>query len=158
MGGDADANSTVPQRLELKQVLGDALLTEPLDPAARISRIEQDEADPGLVGGLRGRERLLEAEVVELADGGVTGAELLAIDLDVVRTDLSRCQTRGHVQHGLAPGPEVAALRPTSQRALERVAMGVHESRNREPLGHLRIISAWPLALCPLRWQRFRTS
>ena len=26
-----------------------------------------------------------------------------------------------------------------------------------EPLGHLRILSAWPCVLCPLRWQRFRT-
>src|SRR4029077_13504004 len=123
-----------------------------------IGCVKQDEADAGLLGGLRGRDSLFQPEGVGLADSRVAGAELLAVNPYVVLADPFGRQTRGHVQHGLAPGPEVASLRPASQRALERVAMGVHETRNREPLGHLRILSAWPLALCLLRWQRFRTS
>src|SRR5206468_10831449 len=101
---------------------------------------------------------LLEPVVLELPAGRVAGAALLAIAVVVVLADLARGQTASHVQHGVAPGPEIAALGPAAQGPLEHVAMGVHEPREREPLGHLRILSSWPPALCQPRWQRFRTS
>jgi hypothetical protein len=95
---------------------------------------------------------------VELADRRVPAAEHLPIDLDVVLPDLTRGQTGGHVQHRLPPGPEVAALAASAQHPLKRVTVRVHEPRKREPLGHLRILSAWPPALSPLRSQRFPIS
>src|SRR5439155_20528545 len=158
VGGDPDADAPLAQRFELHQVLGDARLPEALDPAATISGVEQDKTDPGFLGGLEGRKALVEPQIVELADRRVAGAELLAIDVYVVLADLARCQSRSHGQHRLAPGPEVAALCSAPQGPLERVAMGVHEPRKREPLGHRRILSAWPPAPSPLRWLRFRTS
>ena len=92
VGGDADANTALAQGLELAQVFGHALLTESLDPTACISRVEQDKGNAGLLGGFSGGERLLEPQVVELADRRVAGAEELPIDVDVVLADLSGCQ------------------------------------------------------------------
>ncbi len=62
------------QRLDLVQVLGGRGLAEALEAAARVGGVEEDEVDPGGLRGLGGRERLLEAEVVELADRGVARA------------------------------------------------------------------------------------
>src|SRR5947208_1747638 len=92
VGGDADPDAPLAQRLELTQVIGRVLLAEALDPAARVGREEQDKSDPGLIGSLGGRKSLLEPEVVELTDRRIAGAELLAIDVEVVLPDLSRCQ------------------------------------------------------------------
>ena len=93
MGGDPDENAAFTQRFELTQVLGNAFLPKSCDPTAAVSRVEQDKSDPRLLGGVRGCERLLEPDVVELADGGIAGAELLPIDVDVVVTDVARCET-----------------------------------------------------------------
>ncbi len=92
---------------------------------------------PVLLGG---GARLVEAEVVELADGGVAGATHLPVDLDVARPDVSRGLTPSEVQHRLPPRPEVAALGAAPERALERVAVRVHEAGQREGLRHARIL------------------
>ena len=77
VGGDADANARAAQLLEASQVLGDRGLAEPVDPAARVGDVEQHELDARLHGRLRGRVRLREPEVVELADGRVARVEHL---------------------------------------------------------------------------------
>jgi hypothetical protein len=151
VGGNADAHAGGPQLLQLREIVGDRLLPEPLDPAAAIGGKQQDELDAGLGCGLDGSLRLGEPEVVELADGRVPGVEHLAINLDVAGANLL-CRQRGRqLEHRLAPAPEVVALVSASQRALERVRMGVHEARQGESLRHLRILPPWPLARFPPR-------
>src|SRR2546430_2181510 len=161
VGADADPDPALAQLLHRREAVakvGLGRLPEALDPPAPVRGVEQDKPDAGFLGCLERSKALVEPEVVEFPDRRVAGAELLAIDVDVVLADLARGQTPSHVQHGLAPRPEIAALGPAAQGPLEPVAMGVHEPREREPLGHLRILSPWPLALCQPRWQRFRTS
>ena len=85
VGGDADADPVGSQLLELAQVRGHRLLPEALDPAARVGDVEEDELDPRLGRGLGRRARLLEPEVVELADRRVAGRAQLAVDVRVAR-------------------------------------------------------------------------
>ena len=85
VGGEADLDAALAEVLDLVQVLVRTRLAEAVEPAARVGDVEEDERDAGRVGGLRGGERLLEAEVVELADRGVAGGAHLAVDLLVAR-------------------------------------------------------------------------
>ena len=106
----------VAQLLELAKVLGDRLLPEAVDAAARVGDVEQHDLDARLGRRLGGGVRLREPEVVELADGRVARVAQLPVDRGVALADTSRCLTPGQVQHGLAPRPEVRALGPAAQR------------------------------------------
>ena len=110
VGREPDACARRGELLHLAEVLGDRPLAEAVDPAAAVGGEEEDELDPGLPRRLDGGMRLGEPDVVELADGRIAGREHLAVGLHVALADVSRGQTPGQVQHGLAPGPEVAAL------------------------------------------------
>ena len=146
--------------LHLAEVLGDRALTEAVDPAAAVGGEKQDELDPGLPRCLDGGMRLGGPDVVELADGRIAGREHLAVGLHVALADVSRGQTPGQVQHGLAPGPEVAALGLAAQGALERVAVRVDEAGEREPGGHratLPLPRRWPRESFRPRSRRSRT-
>ena len=58
MGGEADADAALAERLDLAQVVGGRGLAEAGEPAARVGGVEEDELDPGLSRGLGGGERL----------------------------------------------------------------------------------------------------
>src|SRR4051794_23906666 len=127
VGSDADADPIGSQLFELTQVRGHRLLAEALDPSARVRDVKEDELDLRLGRSLGGRARLLEPEIVELADGGVPGTAELPVDVRVARPHVLRRLTAGELEHRLAPRPEVLALGPSAQRTLEGVAMGVDE-------------------------------
>ena len=80
--------------------------------------------------------RFRNPEVVELADGRVPGGEHLVVALLVGFADELGRLALGLGEHHVAPGPEVAAGRASAQRALERVAVGVHEARNAQRARH----------------------
>ena len=141
VGGDPDVEPARAEVLHLAQVLADAVLPEARQSAALVGRQQQDDADARLVGRFGGSERLVEAEVVELADGGVAGRAQLAVDLDVLAPHDLRRLAPGELEHRLPPRPEVAARRPSAQRSLEGVAMSVDEPREGEAFGHRRILS-----------------
>ena len=136
VGPDADPDACGAQILELREVRSDRLLPEAVDAAARVGDVEEDDLDLRLGGGPDGRVRLGETEVVELADSRPARGAELAVEIGIARADMSWRLTPGHVQHGLAPGPEVPARRALAERALEGVAMGVYEGG----LGHARIL------------------
>ena len=48
MGGDADRDSRLAERLDLGEVRGDGRLTHPLEAAALVGDVEQDDRDPGV--------------------------------------------------------------------------------------------------------------
>ncbi len=98
-----------------------------------------------LLGRLGRRERLVEAEVVELADRRVAGPTQLPVDLDVLTPDELRRLPLRNGQHRLPPAPEVAVPAVSPQSTLERMAVGVDESGQGEGLGHGRILST-PMA------------
>ena len=141
-GATPTAMPVVAQRLELRRGTS---ATESCrkrgDAAAEVAGVEADERDAGLGGGLGGGARLVEPEVVELADRRVAVRAQLAVDLDVLAPDLGDGHRLGERDHLVAPGPEVAAAGAAAERALERVAVGVHEARDRERR-HRRILSA----------------
>ena len=142
VGGEADPDPAFPQVLDLVQVLGRRGLAEAGEPAPRVGGVEEDEGDSGGCRGLGCCERLLEAEVVELADRGVARAAHLAVHLLVVDADaLGRLPVR-ELEHRVAPGPEVAALGAAAERALEGVAVRVDEAGDREPVRHVATLSA----------------
>ena len=85
VGGKADGSPAPAQLLHLAEVLGGARLPEALEPAAGVRDVEQRDRDPGLAGGLDCRVRLVQPEVVELADGRVAGGAHLAVGLGVRR-------------------------------------------------------------------------
>ena len=122
-------------------------------------RREEHELDARLRGGLDGGERLVEAEVVELADGRVAGGEHLAVDLrrsSAGPAPASDAAASSSI--ALAPGPEVAALGAPAQRALEGVAVRVHEARQGRASRPPRVsLHAWPPAPSPRRSRSFRT-
>ena len=136
VGGKADLDAALPEALDLVQVLGHRRLPEALDASTCVRGVQQNEGDVGRVGGFRGGERLHEAEVVELADGGVAGGAHLAVDLLVRCSDPLGILLIREGEHRVAPGPEVAALGAAAERALEGVAVRVDEAGNREPLRH----------------------
>jgi hypothetical protein len=88
VGGDADTQAASTQRLELLEILGDRFLPESLDPAARVRDVEQHDLDLYLGSRLGCAERLLEPEVVELADGRVPRVTKFLIDRDIFVTHL----------------------------------------------------------------------
>ncbi len=141
MGGDRYADPVGAQRFELGQVVGDRALPEPWAPAAQIAGIDADEGDPGRGCGGRGCPRLLEAEIVELPDGGETVRPELAVDLDILLLDLRSCDRFREGDHAVAPGPEVPTGLAAPQGALKGMTMGVDEAGNGEG-GHGRILSA----------------
>jgi CDP-diacylglycerol--glycerol-3-phosphate 3-phosphatidyltransferase len=136
MGRNADARSFGTKLLDLREVGGRRLLAKPLDAPATVGGQQEHELDLRSTGGLDGRLRLREPDVVKLADGRIPGIPHLAEGGLVVEPDPSRGQAAGQLQHGIAPAPEVPALRSPSQRPLERVAVGVHEAGKRKPLRH----------------------
>ena len=138
VGGNADADSRRAQLLEPTQVLRDGLLPEAVDAAAGVGDVEQDAHDLRLGRRLGSCVRFRETEIVELADGGVAGVPELLVDPGIALSDPSGCLTPGQVQHGLAPGPEVGALRSPAQRPLEGVAMRVDKTGELETVRHAR--------------------
>src|SRR2546423_5791675 len=87
VGGQPDVDASRPQILDLAEVLRDGVLPKPREPASLIRREQQDDADAGLLRGVHRGERLVEAEVVELADGRGSGRAQLAVDGGVVPAD-----------------------------------------------------------------------
>jgi CDP-diacylglycerol---glycerol-3-phosphate 3-phosphatidyltransferase len=142
---DADRDAATAELGDLSQVLRHRLLPEAGEAAALVRGEQDDDLDPRLFGGLDGGEGLGEAEVVELADGGVTREPQLAVDLDVLAADELGRLALGFRQHELTPGPEVAALAAAPQRTLESVTVCIDESRQAEAIGHGRILST-PMA------------
>ena len=68
VGCDTDADAVGAQRLQLAQVVGDRLLPETTTAAAEVAGVEAYELDAGFGRCRSGGTRLLEPEVVELAD------------------------------------------------------------------------------------------
>jgi CDP-diacylglycerol--glycerol-3-phosphate 3-phosphatidyltransferase len=140
VGSDAHADSARPQLLDLTEIDGRRLLAEALDPAARVGDVEEDELDLGFRGCIGRGSRLLEPEVMELADCGVPGGTQLPVDVDVLAPHALGRLRRRELEHRLAPRPEVGALGPSAQRPLERMAVRVDESRDPRLLLHARIL------------------
>jgi hypothetical protein len=88
MRRDADAGAAGAQRLELLEIVGDRLLAEALDAAACVRDIEKDDLDAGLRRRLDGGARLVDPEIVELADRRVARVAELRVDLDVLAADV----------------------------------------------------------------------
>ena len=138
VGGDADTGARVPQLLHLLEVGGDRGLPEACEAAARVGGEKKDELDSGRGSSFDGRLRLGKSDVVELADGRVARGPHLPVGVLVGRADPARVQLLGHLEHRLAPGPEVVSLRAAPHRALERMAVRRDESGQRMPVGHPR--------------------
>ncbi len=138
---DADADAGRAKLLEPPQVARDGVVAKPLETAARVCGEQQHELDPRLVRGLDRSVGLGLPHVVELADGGPAGGEQLAIGRGVQLANAVGCERVGLGQHRLAPAPEIAAAGATAQRALERVAVRVHEPGQRQR-AHCRAPSA----------------
>ena len=136
MGGDADGDTGRTQLLHLPQVVGRRGLAEAVQAAAAVRGEKDDERDSRLVGRLGRGECLLEAEVVELADGGVPGGEQLAVDENVLLPYERGRLAAGLGEHLLAPRPEVTAARATAERALECVTVRVDETGQRQRVAH----------------------
>ena len=136
VGGEADSDAVLPQRLQLPEILGGRLLAHPRQAAARVGGEEEDEVDARVGGRFGGRARLLEPEVVELADRRVAGVPHLGVRRRVELAHGRRRLPLGLGEHQLAPGPEVAAAGPTAQRTLKRVRVRVHEARQGERFRH----------------------
>ena len=149
VGGQPDGEPAVAQLLDPAEVIRRRALAKAVEPAARIGGVEKDERDAGRLGRLRGGERLVEAEVVELADGRVAGGAHLAVRALVIGTDAFRGLRIGLGEHRFAPGPEVAALGAAAERALKSVTVCVDEARDRQPLRH-RSIKSVPPASSPI--------
>ena len=120
VGGEPDPDAALLEPLDLVQVFGGRMLPEALQAAAPVGGVEEDEVDARCLRCLRGRERLLEAEVVELADRGVAGGEQLAVHELVVGAHALRRLLVGQGEHRVAPGPEVAACRCAPEVPAER--------------------------------------
>jgi len=142
VGGNADGHAALAQILDLPKVLRRRLLAKARQPTARIGGEQHDDANVRLFRGLDRGERFVEAEVVELADCGVSRRPQLAIHLGVLPAHELRRLALGLGEHELPPGPEISGALPlAAQGPLEPVAVGIHESRQAEGLGHGRILS-----------------
>jgi len=122
--------------LDLGDVGSHRGLPHPLEPATGIGDVERRVCDPRGVGSLRGGICGLEPEVVELADRREAGGAHLAVHLPVERAHRLGRLTLRLGQHPVAPGPEVAARGAPAKRPLERVAVRVHEARERDHSCH----------------------
>jgi len=98
--------------------------------------VEGDVRDPGGVSCIRGGIRRVEAEVVELADRREAGGAHLAVRPLVELAHRLGPVTLGLGQHFVAPGPELITRGPPAERPLERVAVRVHEPRERDHSWH----------------------
>ncbi len=136
MGGDSDLGPGRSQPLDVIEVCHDGVLAKAGDAAAAVGHVEKDEGHAGLGGCVCGGERLVEPDVVELADRRVARGDHLPVGVGVAAADAVGRQPAGLDQHRLSPGPEVAALHAPAHRALEGVAVRVHEARELQPLGH----------------------
>ena len=144
VGGEADLEAAFTEVLDLIQVLGRRGLAHALEPASGVRDVQEDEGDPGCARSFRGGERLLEAEIVELADRRIARGAHLAVDLLVAGADALRRLLAGELEHRIAPGPEISALGAASKGALEGVAVCVDEAGDREPVRHVPTLSASP--------------
>jgi CDP-diacylglycerol--glycerol-3-phosphate 3-phosphatidyltransferase len=141
-GARADGMGSEPhapirsERVDVAQIIGDGLLAEPLEASAGVGDIEENELDAGVATRLQCGARLVDPDVVELPHGRVAGGTHFPVGVRVGRSDLFWGQTRRQLEHRLTPGPEVTALDPAPQRALECVAVRVHEPGKRQPIGH----------------------
>ena len=141
VGGDADGNPAAAQILDLAQVLRDRLLPKTRQASAPICGEQQDDPDPRLLGSFRSGDRFVEPEVVELTDCRVARGMQLAVHLDVLSPDKLRRLPLSLGEHEVAPRPEVRSAAAPAQGALEAVAVGIHETRQAESVGHGRILS-----------------
>ena len=141
VGGDADGNPAAAQILDLPQVLRHRLLPETRQAAASVRGEQQDDLDTCLLGGLRSGDRFVEPEVVELTDCRVARGPQFAVHLDVLSPDKLGRLVLSFGEHEVAPCPEVRAAAPSAEGALEAVAVGIHEARQAESVGHGRILS-----------------
>ncbi len=134
---EPDCQPSIAQGLDLCEVRRDGLLPEAGETTASIGDVQQDERETDGLRCLGGSLGLVEAEVVELADGRVPGGTHLAIGRLVRRPDeLGRLALRFR-QHRLAPGPEVTSRAAPAQCTLERMAVGVDEAGQDERVwGH----------------------
>src|SRR4029079_1493170 len=137
--GQADLDTAAAQILDLVQILVRRGLAETVEPASAIRDVKEDEGDARGIGRFRRGERLLEPEVVELADRGVAGGEHLAVDLLVAGADALGRLPVGELEHRVAPGPEVAALGVAPERSLEGAALRVDEAGSVEPARHVAL-------------------
>jgi CDP-diacylglycerol--glycerol-3-phosphate 3-phosphatidyltransferase len=138
VGGDANPRARRSELGDLLEVGGHRLLPETVDSAPRIRDMEEHELHAGGAGGFGRRLRLLEADVVELADRGVARVSHLAVRALVTRAHGLRGQGFRLLEHGVPPAPEVVPLGAAPHRPLERVAVRVDETREREPVRHRR--------------------
>jgi hypothetical protein len=129
VGGKPDPNPAAAQLLELAQVRGRRLLPEPRQAAAGVGGEQQRQLDRRLLRRVDGCERLVEPEVVELADRGVAGGAHLGVDARVCRPHRRRRLALRLREHDLSPGPEVPPFGAAAKRSLKGMRMGVDEAR-----------------------------
>jgi CDP-diacylglycerol--glycerol-3-phosphate 3-phosphatidyltransferase len=142
MRRQADPDTGLLQPLEITQVRRWALLAKAVEATASVRHVEEYELDSRLTRGVGDRVTCLEAEVVELADGRITGRALLTVDGTVEGANGAEGLATGLRDHRVSPGPEVGACPTPAERALEAVRVGVHETRQRQLLAHLGILAA----------------
>jgi cardiolipin synthase (CMP-forming) len=98
--------------------------------------VKEHDLDPRIAGRRDSFVRLGETEVVELADRRVARGAHLGIGGAVQRANRRGSLPFHFREHQLPPGPEVTATPAPSQSTLERVAVSVDETRQRDGLGH----------------------
>ena len=152
---ETDARPGVAKLRDPFEVLHDGALPEARDTASAVGDDEQHELDPGRLRGLDRGGRLRPPDVVKLADGRIPRRAHLAVRALVRRSDLRRGECFRLGDHRLPPGPEVVPLDATPQRALEGVAVHIHEAEKRH-VAHAvktrcpRSITVWTIG--PARW------
>jgi len=111
VGGEADRDAALAEPLDLAEVVGRRRLAEAVEPTAPVRGVEEHERDPRCLRRLGRGHGLVEAEVMELADGGPAHVEHLPVHGFVARAHAVGSLGAGELEHRLAPGPEVAAAR-----------------------------------------------
>jgi len=138
VGGDADGEALPAQSLDLVEKHMYGVLPEALDAASCVGDVQQHELDACLRRRVRRGTGLGGADVVELADRRVAGGQHLAVRPGVLGANEIRGLRDRFLEHAVAPGPEIAARRPTPQGPLEGVAVRVDEPGQCERRGHGR--------------------